>query len=184
MALPWPDHLLSLTDWATLPADPTRRYELVEGVLLVTPRPAFLHQRAMLRLGADLDRQLPHRLSVASEVEIVIGAEPTTVRVPDLLIVPTAVADTNPPRVAAADVLLAVEITSPGTVRTDRITKLYEYADAGIPAYWLLDLSGVPTLTAHTLVDGAYELTRRGSGLLRWNEPAPLAIDVSRLIDR
>jgi hypothetical protein len=36
-----PDRLLGLADWDRLPPDPTRRYELVEGVLLVAPRPAF-----------------------------------------------------------------------------------------------------------------------------------------------
>ncbi|MGH3686111.1 MAG: hypothetical protein ACRDRE_12035 [Pseudonocardiaceae bacterium] len=36
----WPDHLLTLTEWDTLPEDTSRRCGLVEGVLLVVPRPA------------------------------------------------------------------------------------------------------------------------------------------------
>jgi len=56
--LPWPDRLLSLDDWDALPEDPTRRFELIEGVMLVVPRPASLHQRAMVRLAEALDRQL------------------------------------------------------------------------------------------------------------------------------
>ena len=60
---PWPDHLLSLTEWDTLTDDPGRRFELIEGVLIVVPRPAPLHQRVMVRLAAELDRQLPDTLT-------------------------------------------------------------------------------------------------------------------------
>lgn len=185
MTAPWPDHLLSLDDWDALSPDPLHRYELVEGLLLVAPRPAFLHQRAMFRLAAELEMQLPLELSAATEIEILIESSgPTTVRVPDVIVVPTAVANANPARVDAADVLLAVEITSPGTVRTDRITKLYEYADAGIPAYWLLDVTPPPTMTAHALVDGDYEIVGDGGGVLSLLSPAPVTIDLSRLTDR
>ncbi|MGH3902748.1 MAG: Uma2 family endonuclease [Pseudonocardiaceae bacterium] len=63
----------------------------------------------------------------------------------------------NPCRLEAADVLAAVEIISPGTGTTHRVTKRYEYADAGIPHYWLVDLDEPVTLTAYTLVDRNYE---------------------------
>ncbi len=64
----------------------------------------------------------------------------------------------NPSRLEAVDVLVAVEIISPGTGTTDRVTKMYEYADARIPHYWLVDLDTPVTLTAYTLVDGNYEI--------------------------
>src|SRR5262249_40767745 len=63
-AASWPDHLLTLAEWDALPEDASRRYELVEGVLLVVPRPTPLHQLVMLRLGGELDRQLPDDLTV------------------------------------------------------------------------------------------------------------------------
>ncbi|WP_374758752.1 Uma2 family endonuclease [Tsukamurella ocularis] len=56
----------------------------------------------------------------------------------------------------AADVLLAVEILSPGSGRTDRVIKRAEYAVAGIRHYWIGDLDG-PSAEVLTLVDGAYE---------------------------
>ncbi len=127
MTLPWPDRLLTLDDWAALPPDPSRRLELVEGVLVAAPRPALLHQLALGRLVAAVQDQLPVGLVAVGEVEIVVdpgataaGAAvgqttgPATVRVPDVIVVPAAVAEQNPARVAAADVLVAVEIVSPG----------------------------------------------------------------------
>lgn len=184
-ALPWPDHLLDLADWDALPAEPTCRYELVEGVLLVTPRPTFLHQRAAFRLAATLDEQLPRDLSAATEVEVLIDAgPPATVRVPDVIVIPTAIAETNPSRVTAANILLAVEILSPGTVRTDRTTKLYEYADAGISAYWLIDVRPPATLTAYVLVDGDYEIVADGTGPFSLSTPAPTRVDLHQLTVR
>ena len=98
--------------------------------------------------------------------------------------VPTRVAERNPPRLDAADVLLAVEISSPGTRRTDRVTKLTEYADAGIAAYWLVDLDPPTTLTAYTLVDGDYEIAAEGTADLTLLSPAEVQIRVERLTTR
>ena len=69
-----------------------------------------------------------------------------TVRVPDVVVVATGLAEANLARVEASDVRVAVEILSPGTRRTDQVTKRAEYADAGIPHDWLVDLDGAPTL--------------------------------------
>ncbi|WP_425004142.1 Uma2 family endonuclease [Mycolicibacterium sp. S3B2] len=43
------------------------------------------------------------------------------------------------PRVAATDVVLVVEIVSPGSRGTDHAMKLHEYAAAGIAHYWIVD---------------------------------------------
>ena len=72
--MPWPDHLLSLAEWEQLPEDTSHRYELSEGVLLVVPRPLALHQRAMGRLMATLDEQLPDNLTALPDVEVIIEA--------------------------------------------------------------------------------------------------------------
>jgi Uma2 family endonuclease len=37
---------------------------------------------------------------------------------------------------------LVIEILSPGTSRTDRVTKAQIYARYGIPAYWIMDPEG------------------------------------------
>jgi len=45
----------------------------------------------------------------------------------------------RPTRVAAADVVLVVEIVSPGSRGTDHVMKPHEYAKAGIANYWIVD---------------------------------------------
>jgi Uma2 family endonuclease len=184
-AASWPDHLLTLAEWEALPEDASRRYELVEGVLLVVPRPTPLHQLIMLRLGGELDRQLPDDLTVLPDVEVLVEAGPIpTVRAPDLVVVPFARAEQNPPQLTAADIRLAIEIISPGTGRTDRVTKMSEYAEAGIPHYWLVDLPPRLQLTAYTLGSGRYEQHAIGTNLIDLDQPAPVHLDLKSLLTR
>ncbi|WP_410811283.1 Uma2 family endonuclease [Micromonospora sp. 067-2] len=61
-----------------------------------------------------------------------------------------------------ADVVLVVEIVSPGSEAMDSVTKVREYASAGIPQYWVVDRDGAQTVTLHRLSrDGAYEDSAR-----------------------
>jgi Uma2 family endonuclease len=156
--LTWPDHLMSLPEWEALPEDGRYRLEVVEGVLHVAPRPLFLHQRAVMRLGGVLDEQLPTRLSVGMDFEIIIEEQPLTVRAPDVVVIRSDVAQTNPARCRPSDVVLAVEVLSEGSVRTDRVMIYAEYADAGIAHYWIVDLAAPTSITAYSLVDGTYEV--------------------------
>ncbi len=57
-----------------------------------------------------------------------------------------------------ADVLLVIEIVSPSSESTDRITKPALYAEAGIAAYWRVELdspAGI-TVVTHRLSGNAY----------------------------
>jgi Uma2 family endonuclease len=105
--------------------------------------------------------------------------------VPDIVVVRSLTAEQNPARLAADDVLLAVEIVSPGTGRTDRVTKPAEYADAGIGGYWVIDLDPpATTITAYTLVDGDYEVVADGPGEFDLLYPAPVHVDLTTLTTR
>jgi Uma2 family endonuclease len=179
----WPDHPLTLSEWDALPEDTTHRYELVEGTPHVCPRPLQVHQWALLQLCHQLLLALPDDFGVFPEPEVLLFDNPPTVRVPDIVVVPASAIRANSPRFAAEDVVLACEIVSPGSVRTDRITKLAEYADAGIGHYWLVDPKS-------TQVDVAvYELGREGyqqvagaeAGKLTVSSPAPMILDLDQL---
>jgi Uma2 family endonuclease len=62
--------------------------------------------------------------------------------------------------------------------------KLTEYADAGIPGYWLIDLDPPADLTAYALVDGDYEIAAAGPGPLSLLSPVEIRIDLDRLVAR
>jgi Uma2 family endonuclease len=164
LTIPWPDHPLTLEEWEALPEVEGVRLELVEGFIAVSPYRYPRHQRAVAQLCGRLDDQIPADLIAISGGEVVLVDQPLTIRIPDLVVLGTERYEENPPRLAAADVLLAVEVLSDGTRRVDRVLKFSEYAEAGIPQYWMVDVDEPASLLAHVLVDGAYELSGYHAG--------------------
>ncbi|MFB9236000.1 Uma2 family endonuclease [Plantactinospora siamensis] len=58
-----------------------------------------------------------------------------------------------------ADLLLVIEIVSPGSEAIDGMVKRQEYARAGIPRYWVVDRDTAQTVTMHRLGEaGDYEV--------------------------
>lgn len=185
MALPIPRELMTLDQWDALPEDSSAHYELQEGVLVVSPKSARRHQRALVRLAAQMEWQLPPEWEALPDFEVVVEAEgPATVRAPDLVVVR---ADGPESRVAAGEVLLAVEIISPGSRKIDTHLKPFEYAEAGIPHYWVVDLDPpAPSITAYGLGapgDGYVE-SQTATGELVVAEPFAMRVDVRSLVDR
>ncbi len=83
-----------------------------------------------LEIGEDIDVDL----------QLVPADQPGTVRRPDVIVArraATARVDREGEVYHASDVVLAVEVVSPGSQRLDRRVKRDEYADAGIPQTWM-----------------------------------------------
>lgn len=181
----WPQRLLTLDDWAALPETNERHIEVVEGVLVVSPRPMMLHQRVVRLLANQLDQQLPKKYDAVLEAEMVVTEVPLTVRIPDVMVVETALVDANPARCDASDVRLAVEVLSPGTKRTDRVTKFSEYAEAGIEHYWIVDLDAPISLHAYRLIEGDYEDFGEQAGVAELDfDGTLLSLDLNALTQR
>jgi Uma2 family endonuclease len=178
--VPRQGRLLTLDEFVALPEDNSQRYELEEGILVVSPRPVPPHQRVGNRLTHKLNEQMPSDWEAFTELEVVvIDREPATVRVPDVVVIPP---DWVHAQVPAAKVLIAVEVISPGSRRKDTLVKPMEYAEAGIPHYWVIDLEPPATLTAYILVDGRYQEAQTVTDELTTLNPFPLQIDVSALV--
>ena len=141
-----PRGLVTLEQWDALQLDPTRRWELSEGTLIMSPRPHPSHQRVSRRLTRLLEDHLPEGLEAVPEIEVTTNASfPPSVRDPDIVVVRNHVFGQRSPRVLAADVVLVIEIVSAGSRGTDHVMKLHEYAKAGIANYWIVD----PDAPAH-----------------------------------
>ncbi|GAA1713120.1 Uma2 family endonuclease [Fodinicola feengrottensis] len=179
----WPNHLLTLTEWDALPEDTSRHVELVDGMLVVAPKATPRHQFVRHQLAAVLNSQLPVEWVAIPEVEVIVDAtHPPTVRAPDVVITSSEILDTNPPRLPADQVVVAVEVISSGSRCADRVTKLVEYAEAGIPRYWLFDLTTPLSVRTYELFDRAYQLTNdMVGGVFSTDTPAPLRINVTSL---
>jgi Uma2 family endonuclease len=185
MAMPLHRPPMTLEEFFALPGSDSARYELQEGALVVAPRPRPLHQDAMFRLGMRIHRFLPSDLTMLLDVDVVVQtADPATVRAPDVVVTR---ASSDQERLFAADVVLVVEIISRSSRNVDLHLKPFEYAEAGVPHYWVVDLDPpVPTIAVFALGapgDGYVE-SQTVSGELVVAEPFEMRIDVGALIDR
>ncbi len=122
-----------------LPED-GKRYEVIDGELLVTGSPSGRHQRAVAKLWRIVDDYVSaHQLGVALMSPSDIEYSPRRYVQPDLYVVPldgTSVAR-NWNRLP--QLMLVAEVLSPSTARHDRRTKRRMYLDEGVPQYWIVD---------------------------------------------
>lgn len=124
----------TVEDLEVLPAD-GNRYELIGGAIVMTPAPEPVHQRVTYRLHKLLEEACPpgHEVFEAPiDYDLPDGSRVE----PDLVVAPDA---TVGRKRLAGPVLLLVEIVSPGSVLNDQVTKRALYAQAGVPAYWIVD---------------------------------------------
>ena len=145
--------------------------EILDGELVVSPRPALAHANAASALGMMLG--MPYQLGVGGpggwwildEPELSLGVDrrfdPV---VPDLAgwRVETM---PNVPLTAQAKVVpdWVCEVTSPSSIRQDRVLKLPFYARAGVRHVWLVDPL-VKTLEVFRLVDGLWQVAASFGG--------------------
>jgi Uma2 family endonuclease len=155
------DRPMTVADLDLTPDD-GRRYELDDGVLVMTPPPVYAHQLVLHRLEVLLEAACPAEYQVVPGPGVEISD--TSYRVPDLVVVRTssvAITDKNlsqPP-------VLAVEIASPSTAAYDRNRKKTVYAEFGIPAYWIVAPDPQsPSITAYALNGASYAESGRAAG--------------------
>jgi Uma2 family endonuclease len=132
-----------------------QRCELLEGILLVNPPPSVPHQLFSWALtGVLRGAQTPALLVVEA---VGVRLPDNTVFIPDVLVATRKVALANRSGILdAADVALVVEIVSPGSRTTDRLTKPALYARAGIASFWRVELDGGPAIFAYRLEGERY----------------------------
>jgi Uma2 family endonuclease len=157
--------------------DDGRRYELLDGVLIVSPRPTTAHQFAAMRLLRMLADACPEDLCVVPEPAVELG--PQTEFDPDLVVVRLdqigGAKFTEPP-------LLVVEIRSPSTALVDLNRKKAAHERFGVPSYWIVNPDPPqPELTVFELRDGRYALVTATPRPFSAERPFTVTIDPGRL---
>jgi Uma2 family endonuclease len=162
---------ITLEVWRNLPEDFCREVEIVNGQAVRCERPSRAHQAAASRITATLDaaasghmeRNPGTCLDTSNDFDVLLWEIPAaTIRSPDAALFECAPSDIRP--LPASLIRVVVEVVSPGSRKADKLDKMAEYADAGIPFYWLVWLSDDHVLQIdihvldHTL--GAYTLFR------------------------
>lgn len=135
---------------AMITADPHgHRYEISpEGALSVMPPPDSEHAAIASRLLVWLAMAgWPAEQVLQAAGVRIPGPDRDGGRIPDL----TLWSKPQPRSVwlPVTDLLLVIEIVSPGSAAMDEMVKRHEYARAGIPRYWVVDRDAPQTVTLH-----------------------------------
>jgi Uma2 family endonuclease len=158
-------------DYAALPDD-GNRYEIIAGVLYMTPAPGTGHQSVSARLVTFLVTHVEFAgLGRVFAAPVDVELAPDTVVQPDIVVILSANLDRiTPSRIIGAPDLV-VEILSPGTAGYDRREKQDAYARAGVGEYWIVD-PGAQTVELLTLDQGGY----RSHGVFRGQARLPSSV--------
>src|SRR5688572_15889011 len=133
------------TEWTVsmvraLPDD-GNRYEVIDGELFVTPAPTWTHQRAVRELTLLVAPYVSAQgvgEAIFAPADVVVYGPRKFVQ-PDLFVVPLVAGAPARSWTEVGRLILAVEVLSPTTARTDREEKLELYREKAVPEYWIVD---------------------------------------------
>jgi Uma2 family endonuclease len=126
-------------DYKSLPESETKRYELIEGELIMVPSPNTYHQRISGNLVFLLrDFVKKNKLGEVFYAPLDVHLGENVVQ-PDILFVSKAHSKiiTEEEILGAPD--LVIEILSPATSERDQTYKKTLYARHGVQEYWIVD---------------------------------------------
>jgi Uma2 family endonuclease len=140
MAMPAaPARRWTADDVRALPDEPGKRFECVDGELLVSPSPHLSHQSLVGMIWQAIDdfaqaQNIGAAFMAPGDLEL----DSFTLVQPDVYVLPLV--DGRRPRVSAeiGFPLLFVEVLSPSSARYDRVVKRQRYQRYGVE-YWIVD---------------------------------------------
>lgn len=124
---------LTLEEFSALEKDESYNYELIDGIMLMSPRPSFEHQNISGNLYYELRNVLKTKdCKPIQELDLLLEGNNF---VPDLMVICNeefkGKCYEKPP-------LIAIEIVSPSSTSRDHITKRRKYELLGIKEYWIV----------------------------------------------
>ncbi len=130
-------------DYKSLPESMSKRYELLDGEILMVPAPTTTHQFVAANLEFILQMFVrTHHLGVVldSPIDVVFGqGENREVVQPDILYVSHQRDGIITEEEIRGAPDLIVEVISPGTEKRDRGYKKHLYGRYGVQEYWIVD---------------------------------------------
>ena|SRR5690349_11713584 len=174
-----PDREFTVEDMEDMPDDEFR-YELDDGMLIVSPALSLPHQIAITQLAIILNAACPAGLLVVAGPGVNINKFQH--RVPDLVVIRTA---SVTPMFLEEPPVLAIEMASPRTRMYDLGRKKDVYERFGIRSYWIVEPGPEkPGLTVFELRRGRYAQTAQvtGTDSLDIARPFPVTIVPADLV--
>lgn len=188
----WLDELpasMTEAEYRQLPGDVSGTIEVVNGHVIKCESAAPRHARIARRMANALEaarKPAGPRLTVDTEIDVVLWRIPRfTFRRPDVVIYRCL--DDPARKLAAQEVVLVAEVTSPSTTHEDLIDKKAQYAAAGIPLYLVVVLDDKYDIweIREFHLDAAasnYRLYAVHSSVLELEQPVRLTLPIADLV--
>lgn len=114
------------------------RYELIDGLVVMSPSPSVRHKETLAEIIHQLKTYAGRTKAIRVLPETDVRFRADKVYRPDISVY---AADALPPEVDRLTLppALIVEVLSPGTKPLDLLTKRDDYDDAGVQEYWVAD---------------------------------------------
>ena len=190
VAIPyWLTGKLTSAMWDELPETICRRIEVIGGQVVFMQAPSRDHQKAASRFWVALHGLATKHaantgqcLDSSPDADLRLENAPLHHRRPDVIVFRCIERDAVP---SPADTLLVIEVVSPTSRVTDKIDKLGEYAEAGVPHYWIVETrnGAISSVTWYALPsdDKRYEVRAcwtpaEAPDGIRASEPFPVRI--------
>lgn len=184
MAPEWMHEQITAEQYDSWPEEWCRGIEIVDGrVVVMTPAASKWHSAIGMMLGAAFMTADRPSWRAATDFDLRIQDVPLVNLRPDIVVFRADTIGVSPIR--PDDVLLVVEIVSPGSETADRVTKPVQYARAGIKYYWRIEdaTSQRPVVHTYTLdeAEQIYRATEVFTGVVNAVAPLPVEIDLTDL---
>ncbi len=127
-------HEMTINEFNQMATDDQMVYELINGLVMMSPRPSIFHQTVMSELHLEIGIFLRGKsCNVLTETEVELD---DNVVVPDLFVYCDPDKLTKQRYIGAPK--LVIEILSPSTAFNDLNIKLKLYEAFGVEAYWVV----------------------------------------------
>ena len=130
-------------DYKSVPESMDKRYELLDGDLVLVPTPTIRHQRVSKKLGFILITFFEHNNLgevLGAPLDVVFGkGDEREVVQPDIIFISNERKDIATEQEIQGAPDLVVEILSPGTEQRDRNYKKSLYSRYNVLEYWIVD---------------------------------------------
>ena len=127
-------------DYMQLPESEEKRYELIDGELLMVPSPTTEHQKILGKLWSLLCEFVQeHDLGIVFSAPLDVVLSQEDVLQPDIMFISREREGIITERNIQGAPDLVIEILSPATAERDKTLKKTRYAKFGVRDYWIVD---------------------------------------------
>ena len=163
--------------------DDGKRYEVINGELIMAPFPLTIHQRVSRKIGLKLNQfvEEKHRGEVFfAPIDVVLSE--TNVYQPDIIFISRERKEIITEKNISGAPDLVIEILSPSTAYYDLFDKKEQYEKFGVKEYWIVDPMR-QWIELYQLKEGKFNLVQKlqKQGKLRSELLKGLIIDLQEI---